>query len=88
MTKSNSSQLEPFDPKIERTFRCLWNLVETRITPKKEKQEMDETLALGVANMEGVGNEAVAVAGVAGVKIIEGLWWNMPNPLLMELYLA
>ena len=73
MTKSSSSQLEPFDPEIERTFHRLRNLVEARVSPKKERQEMDETLALGVANMEGVGNEAVAVAGVAGVKIIEGL---------------
>ena len=71
MTRSSSSQLEPFDPEIERTFHHLWNLIETRVYPKKEKKEMDETLALGVANMEGVGNEAVAVAGVAGVKIIE-----------------
>ena len=62
MTKSSSSQLEPFDPEIERTFRRLRNLVEARISPKKERQEMDETPALGVAHVVGAGNGAAAGA--------------------------
>ena len=62
MIRSSSSQLEPFDLDIERTFRHLRNLVEARVSPKKERQEMDETPALRVANMAGVGNEAAAGA--------------------------
>ena len=60
--QSSLSQLEPFDLEIERTFHCLRNLVEARISPKKEKQEMDETPALGAANVAGVGNEAAVGA--------------------------
>ena len=39
------SKLEPFDPKIERTFHRLQNVVETRASRQKQKQEMEETLA-------------------------------------------
>ena len=42
MTRSSSSQLELFDPKIEITFHRLRNLVEARVSSKKERQEMDE----------------------------------------------
>ena len=64
MTKSSLSQLEPFDPEIERTFRYLGNLVEVRVSPKKERQEMGETRALGAANMVGAGNgDAVGAVG-------------------------
>ena len=60
------SQLEPFDPEIERTFCRLRNLVEARVSPKKERQEMDETPTLRAANIERVGNEAAV--GAAGVQ--------------------
>ena len=65
MTRSSSSQLEPFDLEIERTFCRLRNLVEVRVSPKEERQEMDEILAIGAANVARVGNEA------AGLKTIE-----------------
>ena len=38
------------------------NLVEARVSPKEERQEMDETPALGVANVVGAGNGAAAEA--------------------------
>ena len=66
MTRSNSSQLESFDPEIERTFRGPRNLAEARVSPKRERQEMDETPTLGVANIERVGNETTA--GAAGAQ--------------------
>ena len=62
MTRSSSSQLELFDPKIEITFHRLRNLVEARVSPKKERQEMDEPPIIGAANVAGVGNEAVVGA--------------------------
>ena len=65
MTRSRSSQLKPFDPEIERTFHRLQNLVEARISPRKERHEMDETLAIRATNVAGVGNEAVAGAARA-----------------------
>ena len=65
MIRSSSSQLEPFDLEIERTFHRLWNLVEARISPKKERQEMDETPTLGATNMEGIGNKATTRAAEA-----------------------
>ena len=58
MTRSSSSELEPFDPEIERTFHRLRNLVKARISPKKERQEMEELLAFGASNVAEVGNEA------------------------------
>ena len=45
MTKSNTSKLEPFDPKIERTFHNLRNLVESKISPKIEGKEIKEEMA-------------------------------------------
>ena len=62
MTRSSSSQLEPFDPEIERTFCRLRNLVEARVSPKKERQEMDETPTIEAATVAGVGNEAAVEA--------------------------
>ena len=47
MTRSNTSKLEPFDLEIERTFHRLQNLVETKVLPKKECIEMEETPAHG-----------------------------------------
>ena len=49
MTRNNSSTLEPFDPEIERTFRRLRNLVEEKVSPKKERPIMEETRVLGAA---------------------------------------
>ena len=66
MTISSSSQLETFDPEIERTFRRQQNLVEARISPKEERQEMDEPLVIGTANVAEVGNEAAV--GVVGAQ--------------------
>ena len=42
MTRSSTSTLEPVDPEIERTFRRLRNLVETRLSPNRQRQEMEE----------------------------------------------
>ena len=71
MIRSSSSQLEPFDPEIERTFHRLRNLVEAKISPKKERQDMEEPPALGVANVAEVGNKAAVRE--QGLKIIEEL---------------
>ena len=49
--------MEPFDPEIERTLRKLRNLVEDKVSPKKERPNMEEQV-LGVANMAGAGNGA------------------------------
>ena len=59
MTRSGTSTLEPFDPEIERTFRRLRNLVETRVSPKSERPIMEETPILGAANMTEAGNGAI-----------------------------
>ena len=62
MTRNKSSTLEPFDPKIERTLRRLRNLVEEKVSPKKERPTMEETRVLGVA----VGDVARVAVGAAG----------------------
>ena len=61
MTRSGTSTLEPFDPEIKRTIRRLRNLVEERVSPKRERPKMKETLVRGAANIEGAGNGAVGV---------------------------
>ena len=66
MTKNSTSTLEPFDPEIERTLRRLRNLVEEKVSPKKERPIMEETRTLGAANIAGAGN-GVAV-GAAGLE--------------------
>ena len=58
MTRNNTSTLEPFDPEIERTLRRLRNLVEEKVSPKKERPTMEETRLLGIANIAGAGNGA------------------------------
>ena len=68
MTRNKSSTLEPFDPEIERTLRRLHNLVEEKVSPKKERPTMEETRVLGVANIAGAGNGA-AVGDAAGVAV-------------------
>ena len=62
MTRSSTSTLEPFDLEIERTFRRLRNLVEARVSPKRERSIMEETPVIEAANMEGAGNKAVVGA--------------------------
>ena len=42
MTKSNTSNLEPFDPETKWTFRRLRNLVKDNLSPRKQVK-MDET---------------------------------------------
>ena len=66
MTRNNTSTLEPFDPEIERTLRRLCNLVEEKVSPKKERPTMEETQVLGAANIASVGNGAAV--GAEGVE--------------------
>ena len=68
MTRKNTSTLEPFDPEIERTLRRLHNLVEEKVSPKKERPTMEETQVLGAANIAGAGNGA-AVGDAAEVVV-------------------
>ena len=69
MTRNNPSTLEPFDPEIERTLRRLHNLVEEKVSPKKERPTMEETRVLGAANIAGASN---GVAGGAAVGLAVG----------------
>ena len=66
MTRSSLSQLELFDPEIERTFHRLRNLVKERVSPKRERPVMEETPVIGVADMAGAGNGASV--GAVGVE--------------------
>ena len=61
MTRNTNSNLEPFDPEIERALRRLRNLVEDKVSPKKERPTMKEQV-LGAANMVGAGNGAAVGA--------------------------
>ena len=62
MTRNKNSNLEPFDLEIERTLKRLRNLVEDKVTPKKERPTMEEQQVLGAANMAGAGNGAAVGA--------------------------
>ena len=55
MTRSGNSTLEPFDSEIERTLRKLRNLVEDKVSPNKERPNMEEQPILGATNMAGAG---------------------------------
>ena len=66
MTRNSTSTLELFDPEIEKTLRRLRNLVEEKVSPKKERPIMEETQVLGAANIAGAGNGAIV--GAAGVE--------------------
>ena len=66
MTRNNTSNLEPFDPEIERTLRRLRNLVKDKVSPKKERPTMEETRVLGAVNNAGAGNGAAV--GAEGVE--------------------
>ena len=68
MTRSNTSNLEPFDPEIERTLKRLRNLVEKKVSPKKKRPIIEETRVLGAANIASAGNGA-AVGDAAGVAV-------------------
>ena len=59
MTRSSTSKLEPFNPKVERTFHKLRNLVREKLSPRNQSVKMDERPTL-----VGVG----AAIGVAGAK--------------------
>ena len=48
-------KLKPFNSEIERTFHRLRNLVGTKLSPQKQKQEMEETPAHGAAIGVGAG---------------------------------
>ena len=52
MTRNSTSTLEPLDLEIERTLRRLRNLVEEKVSPKKERSIMEETRVLGAANTQ------------------------------------
>ena len=62
MIESNTLTLEPFDPEIKKTFRRLRNLVEARVSPKRERPDMEETPVRGAANMAEAGNGATVGA--------------------------
>ena len=78
MTKSSTSNLELFDPEIERTFRSLRKLVKEKIaTVKEEPMEMQEgantPAGAGIGARNGVG---------AGVGIGAGAIQNVPRTLM------
>ena len=52
MTRNKSSTLEPFDLEIKRTLRRLCNLVEEKVSPKKERPTMEETRVLRAAILQ------------------------------------
>ena len=66
MIKSGTSTLEPIDPEIERTFRKLCNLVEARVSPKRDRPVMEEIPVIGAVNIEGASNRAAV--GAVGVQ--------------------
>ena len=69
MTRNNTSTLEPFDPEIERTLRRLRNLVEEKVSPKKERPIMEETRVRGATNIAGAGNgAAIGATGIENPK--------------------
>ena len=79
MTRSNTSNLEPFDSEIERTFRSLRKLVKEKIaTVKEEIMERQGVVApagagIGAGNGVGVG---------VGVGVGTGAIQNAPRTLM------
>ena len=55
MTRSSTSTLEPFDHEIEKTFRRLRNLVEARVSRKRERPIMEKTPVIGRAGSGAAG---------------------------------
>ena len=80
MTRNNTSTLEPFDPEMERTLRRLRNLVEEKVSPKKERSIMEETRVLVIANIAGAGNRAAVEA--AGVENLMRTLMEYAQPLI------
>ena len=80
MTRSNTSNLEPFDSEIERTFRSLRKLVKEKIaTVKEELMERQE----GVVAPAGAGIRVGNGVGVgAGVGVGTGAIQNAPRTLM------
>ena len=74
MTRSNTSNLEPFDSEIERTFRSLRKLVKEKIaTVKEELMEKQEwVVALAGARIR-AGNGVGAGVGVGAGAIQNAL---------------
>ena len=69
MTRNSTSNLEPFDPEIERSLRKLRTLVKEKVSPKKERPIMEETRVLGATNNAGAGNgAAVGAARVENLR--------------------
>ena len=78
MTRSSTSNLEFFDPKIERTFCSLRKLVKEKIAiVKKESMERQEGANVPVGVGIGAGNSVGASMGV-GVGAIQ----NAPRTLM------
>ena len=78
MTRSNTSNLEPFDLEIERTFRSLRKLVKEKIaTVKEEPMERQDganaPAGAGIGARNGVG---------AGVGVGAGAIQNAPRTLM------
>ena len=46
MTRSSTSKLEPFNPKVERTFHKLRNLVGEKLSLRNQSVKMEETPTL------------------------------------------
>ena len=65
MTRSSTSNLKPFDPKIERTFRSLRKLVKEKIaTVKEELMERQDGANAPIGARIGVGNGVGMGVGV------------------------
>ena len=78
MTRSNTSDLEPFDPEIERTFHSLRKLVKEKIaTVKEESMERQD----GANAQAGAGIGAVNGIG-AGMGVGAGAIQNAPRILM------
>ena len=78
MTRSNTSNLEFFDPEIERTFCSLHKLIKEKITTvKEESMERQE----GANASAGAGIGARNCVGI-GVGIRAGAIQNAPRTLM------
>ena len=70
MTRSNTSNLEPFDSEIERIFRSLRKLVKEKIaTVKEEQMERQEGVVAPTSARIGAGNGVGAGVGVGACDI-------------------
>ena len=70
MTRSSTSNLEPFDPKIERNFHSLRKLVKEKIaTVKEESMEKQDGANAPSGSGIGAGNGVDASVGVGAGAI-------------------